>query len=556
MSDQSGLLHQTHRWARAGTSSVMNRRRRLIINADDFGISEGVNRGILEAHGAGSVTSASLLVNLPAFGHALHGAASAPRLGVGLHFNLTAGAPISSPDRVRSLCDAETGTFLSLGRLVARALRGRIVPSEVALECEAQIERLRVGGVAISHLDSHHHVHMLPGIWKPVRQVARQAGIDIVRVPFENLRFTLAWPHILAEQLGLRAAYRLAGGNGDPKPVDHFRGSALFAHQDFRGGLLALLDDHEPGVTELMVHPGYSDAETASWDSYTSARDRELAALLDPAVRERLSASDLDLTTFGAIARKPKRPPQRPAVPHVSLIIPAYNEAKYLPRLLDSVDAARRRFSSDPAAVEVIVVDNMSTDRTRELARERGCRTLTESRRVIAAVRNTGAAAARGDVLVFIDADSQLHPDTFTRIDAALASDSIVGGATRITMDRWGAGIAVTFALLSLWSRVTGWDTGAVFCRRESFTTVGGFDERLTFAEDLAFYRALCSLGRTRGQRFVRLRGARAVTSARKFDQFGEWGWPITNAKVLWLALVHSPRARRLVERHWYRARD
>ncbi len=535
---------------------MMFRRRRLIINADDFGISDGVNRGILEAHEAGSVTSASLMVNLPAFRHALHCAAGAPRLGVGLHFNLTAGSPVAPPDRVRSLCDRGAGTFLPLRRLIARALRGGIVPSEVATECEAQIDRLRAGGVTITHLDAHHHVHLLPGIWTPVRQVARQAGIGSVRVPFEDFRYTLAWPGALAEQLLLRAAYRLAEGTGGPRHVDHFHGSALFAQRAFRQGLLKLLDTDELGITELMVHPGYSDAETASWDPYTAPRERELAALLDSTVRARLSAGDLDLTTFEAIARTPKEPFQRHAVPQFSLIIPVYNEAKYLPRLLDSVAVARWRYSADPAAVEVLVVDNMSTDRTNELARERGCQTLTEPRRVIAAVRNTGAAAARGDVLVFVDADSELHPETFTRIDAALASDSIVGGATRITMDRWGAGIAVSFALLSLGSRVTGWDTGAVFCRRESFVAVGGFDERLVFAEDLAFIRALRRFGRARGQRFVRLRGARAITSVRKFDQFGDWGWPIANAKVLWLTLVHSPRARRLVERHWYKARD
>ncbi len=534
----------------------MELQRRLIINADDFGISEGVNRGILEAHEAGSVTSASLLVNLPAVGHALQCVTRAPRLGVGLHFNLTAGSPVTPADRVPSLCARGAGTFLPLGRLIARALRGGIVPSEVATECEAQIGRLRAGGVTITHLDSHHHVHMLPGVWRAVRQVARRAGIGIVRVPFEDLRYTLAWPVVLAEQLSLRAVHRLSGGTGSPRHVDHFHGSALFVQPDFRKGLLALLDNCVPGITELMVHPGYADAETESWDSYASERERELAALLDPAVLARLSAGDIDLTTFESAARTPKEPSRGGAVPHFSLIIPAYNEAEYLPRLLDSVQVARWRYSADPAAVEVLVVDNMSTDRTNALARERGCQTLTEPRRVIAAVRNTGAAAAKGDVLVFVDADSELHPETFTRIDAALASDKIVGGATRITMDHWGVGIAVSFAILSLGSRVTGWDTGAVFCRRESFDAAGGFDERLVFAEDLAFIRALRRVGRARGQRFVRLRHARAITSARKFDQFGNWGWPIANAKVLWLTLVHSPRARRLVERHWYKARD
>ncbi len=169
-----------------------------------------------------------------------------------------------------------------------------------------------------------------------------------------------------------------------------------------------------------------------------------------------------------------------------------------------------------------------------------------------------GAAEAlgRGEILVFIDTDSKLHPDTFGRIEAALRSGRIVGGATRITMDRWNTAIAVTFACLSLWSKVTGWDTGTVFCRRKDFLAVGGFDESVSFAEDLAFYQALRRFGRARGQRFVRLRGVRATTSARKFDQFGDWGWPIANVRILWLALIKSPRAQKLIQQHWYKSRQ
>src|SRR4029077_12927030 len=119
----------------------------------------------------------------------------------------------------------------------------------------------------------------------------------------------------------------------------------------------------------------------------------------------------------------------------------------------------------------------------------------------------------------------------------------------------WSAGIALTYAVLEAWCWVSGWDTGVLFCGREAFQAVGGFPEDLLFAEDLAFYSALRRLGRARRKRFVRLPGVRTVTSTRKFDQFGDWGWPVANAKVLWFSLIHSPRARALVERHWYRVR-
>jgi predicted glycoside hydrolase/deacetylase ChbG (UPF0249 family) len=527
--------------------------RRLVINADDFGLSEGVNRGIVEAHLAGTVTSTSLLVNLPAFADALRCRLRAPKLGVGLHFNLTAGPPVAPIDRVPSLCDAETGQFVSLPRLIARSLSGRIVPAEVTLECEAQLARLRGAGVRVTHLDSHRHVHLLPGIWKAVRDTADRAGIPVVRVPFDAEAWIGRRPSAFAEQLSLRAAYRLAGGGGYRAPVDHFRGTSLFAVRQFRERLLDVLDQIPAGVTELMVHPGYADDEISRWDTYTEPRERELAALTDARVRHRLAAGDFTLTTFDAVATaRPRRAIPVRTAPQFSVVVPAYNESRYLPHLLDSIEVARRLYSADSGAVEVIVVDNASTDNTREIARTRGCTALLEPKRVIGAVRNTGAKVARGDALVFIDADSQVHPETFIRLQAALESPAVLGGATGITMDRWSPGIAVTWFLLDLWCRLTGWDTGVLFCRREVFEAIGGFDERLLFAEDLALYKELRRVARERGQRFVRLRGIRAVNSARKFDQFGQWGWPIANTKIIWLAMFRSPRARGLIERHWY----
>ena len=533
--------------------------RRLIINADDFGLSVGVNRGIEEAHEAGSVTSTSLLVNLPAFEDAVRRSSRAPHLGVGLHLNLTAGAPVSPAAAVPTLCDQATGQFHPLRRLIARVLTGRIAAADVATECAAQIDRFRATGMPLTHLDSHRHVHLLPGVWEPVVDTAKRAGIPLVRKPFDRLGHVAGMPAALAEQTWLRVSYRLAGGNAMARPVDHFRGSTLFARPDFRDRLLNLLDHLEPGTTELMVHPGYADSEIAEWDWYTRERERELAGLTDAAVRLRLGAGDIELLHFGMLARASRPPCHRvePSRPRFSIVIPAFNEAAHLPRLLDSIATARANYGADSDAVEVIVANNTSTDQTGAIAAARGCRVVVEGRRVISAVRNTGAAVARNEVLLFVDADSQIHEETFTAIERALATtgERIVGGATGVRMDRWGPGIAVSFSLQALWARITGWDTGVVFCRREDFEAVGGWDEGLTFGEDLAFYLALRRLGRRRGQRFVRLRGVKTITSARKFEQFGQWGWPIANAGVLWLAAIRSPRAQRLIERYWYRSR-
>jgi predicted glycoside hydrolase/deacetylase ChbG (UPF0249 family) len=543
-------------WPPARSRTTPADRKRLVINADDFGLTPAVNLGIEEAHEAGCVTSASLLVNLPGFEDAVERARSSPTLGIGLHVNLTAGAPIAGADAVPTLCDPRTGAFRSLRQLAARALAGRIAPHDVMAECTAQIARLRNAGISITHVDAHRHVHLLPGIRRPFLEAVRRAGIQVVRLPLEQLRHTLGSSSALAEQVVLRLVHRLAGSAIAPRRVADFRGSALLDRARVREGILQIIDTLEPGLTELMVHPGYWDAGIEQWDRYTWQRERELRGLIDPAVRQRLARSDIELVHFGALApaRTPVRARPSRGAPRFSVVIPAYNEARYLPRLLDSIDVARAAYGASPSAIEVIVADNASTDRTAAIAAERGCRVAHQPKRVISAVRNAGAAVARGQVLAFIDADSELHPNTFDAIDQAL-HDDVIGGATGVTMDRWSSGIVLIFTIQELAGRLTGWDTGVVFCRRADFETVGGYDENVLYSEDFAFYGTLRRLARTRRQRFVRLHGVRAVTSARKFEQFGNLKWPLANLAVLGLSAIHARRARALIERYWYRAR-
>ncbi|TFH65054.1 MAG: glycosyltransferase, partial [Gemmatimonadales bacterium] len=133
-----------------------------------------------------------------------------------------------------------------------------------------------------------------------------------------------------------------------------------------------------------------------------------------------------------------------------SLVVQAYNEEALLPRLLDSVDVARARYQRGAAAVEVIVADNASTDRTAELGRTRECVVVHVEKRRIAAARNAGAGASRGDVLAFIDADSQIHPDTFNSIDAALASVATIGGTTGTRFERSSLGLRCSYGMLLL----------------------------------------------------------------------------------------------------------
>jgi len=221
--------------------------------------------------------------------------------------------------------------------------------------------------------------------------------------------------------------------------------------------------------------------------------------------------------------------------PRFSIIVPAYNEAKLLPRLLDSINVAASEYGRDK--IEVIVADNLSTDDTRRIAESKGCKIVSVKKRRIAASRNGGASAARGDILCFIDADSALHPNTFHKIDEAMRNDRIVAGATGVYLERLSIGLMATYLMMMpvLWA--TGMDTGVVFCRREDFEAIRGYNEDLFFAEDVAFLYTLKRLGWTRRQRLTRLSGVKALGCTRKFDEKGDWHYFPMIAKSLTILL-------------------
>ena len=241
------------------------------------------------------------------------------------------------------------------------------------------------------------------------------------------------------------------------------------------------------------------------------------------------------------------------AAPRHSLIIPAYNEAALLPRLLSTVAAARACYQG--GAIEIIVADNGSTDATAAIAHGAGCKVVSVSKRVIAAARNGGAAAASGEILSFVDADSRIHPETFNAIDQALATGRVIGGATGVWLERWSPGLAATYLLIIPVVVLTGMDTGVVFCRRSDFVLLGGYDERRRMAEDVAFLWALRGLGRSRGQRLTRLTTAKSVASTRKFDRYGDWHYFTQVIPSAMRALWRPEAVAELVERYWYQDR-
>lgn len=241
--------------------------------------------------------------------------------------------------------------------------------------------------------------------------------------------------------------------------------------------------------------------------------------------------------------------------PDISLVIPAWNEAARLPALLASIDAARAAYAGGRDAVEVIVADNGSTDATAAIARAAGAFVVNVPQRCIAAARNGGAAVASGGVLAFVDADSRVHPGVFNTIYTTMADRRVIGGASGVTMERWSAGIAVTFVLMLPMVWLTGFDTGVVFCRRADFEALGGYDTSRLLAEDVEFLWRLRRLGRTRRHRLERLRGVKTVTSTRKFDAHGDWHYLALMPKITWQLLRDRRQTEAFAKKYWYEGR-
>jgi glycosyltransferase involved in cell wall biosynthesis len=237
----------------------------------------------------------------------------------------------------------------------------------------------------------------------------------------------------------------------------------------------------------------------------------------------------------------------------ISLIIPAYNEEALLPRLLDTVRVARERYTGGVDRIEVIVADNASTDNTAEIACAYGCRVAPVEKRCIAAARNGGAKIARGEILCFTDADGQIHPESFNAIKRAMDTGKCVAGATGCTLERNSIGTMLAYVILMPLVWTTGMDSGVVFTRAEDWRAVGGYNEERRYAEDVQFLLDLKRLGRTRGQKLMRPKGAKTIASTRKWDTHGEWHYPLTILKAgFYMLFFRKDRINDFVEDYWY----
>ena len=290
--------------------------RNLIVNADDLGWTQGVNRGIAEAHRNGIVTSASLLANGKAFAGAVELVRAMPGLGVGVHLNLSDGAPVTPREQVNRLVN-EAG-MLEGGpeSLLLRLARRSLALDQVEREWEAQIRKARGAGIQPTHLDGHKHVHMLPGLFEIALRLAKRHGIGAVRVAHEasNLRAALSsggehHASVVMKQgvqaRGLKLLARDARGQAERMGIataDYFCGIAQTGEMT-REGVTRLLKSLPEGTTELMCHPGYVDAELGeSATRLQGSRQAEVEILTDTGIRNLVASQGIRLIDYGLVA--------------------------------------------------------------------------------------------------------------------------------------------------------------------------------------------------------------------------------------------------------------
>lgn len=238
--------------------------------------------------------------------------------------------------------------------------------------------------------------------------------------------------------------------------------------------------------------------------------------------------------------------------PGISLIIPAYNEEKYIGKTLESVMKAEGVYSGD-APVEVIVVDNCCTDNTRRIALSYGATVVFEEKRRIASVRNTGARAAEGEIVGFLDADTMITPNMLNSIDETMSSGRYIGGGTDIKIERESAGIFFTYCLTKYPAMMLfGFMGGLIFTEKKTFEEMGGFDESLYCAEDAKFAIALKAHGRKARKRFRILTKDYVITSARTFDKFGDWYY-FKNLPRLIFRTKNAFKDKDFADKYWYK---
>lgn len=290
--------------------------RRIIVNADDLGLTRGVNRAIFETISQGIVTSTTLMANSSAFQDAVEQAGSlarGKRPSVGCHVLLVDGEPIAPAASVKTLLEDGSGTFrTSLMPFVSSAARGKISGAEIEAEATAQFRKLQAAGVSISHFDTHKHTHIFPAVFQPLLRAAQACGIKAVRNPFAPVK-PLAFAHLVrrpklwkrySQVKILRRyedAFRRAVADAGMKTPDGSFGIVSTGHLDERL-FTAIMGCLPEGTWEFVCHPGYNDKDLDGVQTrLRSSRETERQVLTSKAARKVLEDQGVELISYSQL---------------------------------------------------------------------------------------------------------------------------------------------------------------------------------------------------------------------------------------------------------------
>ena len=285
--------------------------RNLILNADDFGLTRGINEGIVRAHRDGILTSATIMASADAFDHAVEQSKQNPGLGVGCHLVLVGGTAVAPVEEIPTLASKDGRLPDSLGIFVTRLSTGRIRLKEIERELRAQILKIRAAGIEPTHLDTHKHTHAHPAVMEAIGRVATEFGITRVRKPMEDLQdswsSTRGESGISIELMAAAAAraatplfHSVARRYGLLSP-DHFLGLAMTGHLGPEA-LGRLIRSVQEGTTEIMLHPGLCDSELQKVETrLLQQRDAEMRALIDPGVKSAIKERGIRLITYAGL---------------------------------------------------------------------------------------------------------------------------------------------------------------------------------------------------------------------------------------------------------------